>query len=86
MNKKRGHLRDYLEATQDYDGYYPSPTCASLETAQFNLKTKVSKNAPTKEYKEYARLRQSAQVGKRPFYTVGLEHKNPTKRDLYIKN
>jgi hypothetical protein len=33
INKKRGHLRDYLEATQDFEGPYPGPTNANLELA-----------------------------------------------------
>jgi EAL domain-containing protein (putative c-di-GMP-specific phosphodiesterase class I) len=83
QNKKVLHLSAFLQGKQP-ENTYCDPTNVILEAAQYDLKQKVSKNAPTKTHKEFARLR-SATARQKTFHTVGLSRPNLTKAQLKQK-
>lgn len=75
------------------DDVYGAPTLSNLMEAESKLQTKHSLNAPTKEYKPLARLRQSNQCsnrfvttyrqpGKKMFHVVGTSKPNLTRSEL----
>jgi len=71
-------LKTYLTQGKQ-ESYNEPPTGAALLKSEYELQQKVGHGAPTKEYRQLARLRLASAKPERVFKIVGLDKPKVTK-------